>query len=1097
MAPKSASFPQNKQFPYFQALNLDERIKHQRTQDSNPDIPDEACVQTVIAEWKAQYPFSEEAIFAERLAMIGISEKELPYYMNGGDPSSWVEGQAWMSELENAWILFDKEKEPIRFPKDLVTQWPIVRFLEAFQPLLQYAHANLIKGINDLCKNFAVTPFKHEDIIKAFMLNVPKYLTWAVSRTFVLELHIARLEGVLQAETPEERFEEFIKLLQQPSKLYTILQEYPVLTRLVCTILLQWRENFLEFLTHLCQDWGKLQVRFNLDGDYEQLKEVYTGAGDRHRNGHSVIIAKFTSGIRLVYKPRSLAIDEQFQSLLNFLNKHNNLVPQFKLLNVLNCKTHGWVEFIEAQTCQTPQAIKRFYKRQGAYLALLYALGASDFHFENIIAEGENPMLIDLETLFSPMLAGQVTNRIPADRFMATSVMSIHFLPNRIWAGEEGPEGVDISGLGMQEGQLTPNPLPIWQQVNTDEMHLLRTRMPITGHTHLPRLNDNKVEAIEYTPEIIQGFSAMYKLLIGLKDELMAVNGPLEKFGDTQVRVILRPTHIYSLLHQESLHPDLMQDALQLEQHFDRLWVGAFDEKYLRKVIPHEYKDLWNFDVPIFYSTPTSIDLWTSTNTKIERFFEASGLEQTKNKLNQMSHSDMLKQCWLIRTSLATLANKRNNELSDIPDISIVPLQSKPNLEPEKEQLLPEASKIGERLQQLAIHNNQFVSWLGISYTDKGDYWTIVPVGLSLYNGLLGIAMFLAYLGKITNNSTHTQLARKTIETILYQAENEEGLISAIGVFEGWGGIIYVLSHLGTLWNDDHLIEKATSIANSLEKKISEDSKFDIISGSAGCITALITLSKVTNLSYPLELAAICGDHLIANAKVLDGGIAWLQQNISTIDKPLTGFAHGVAGISWALSQLAEETQIVRYQKIAQKSLSYERNLYSTTFQNWPDLRNYTEYKDGALQDQPVYLNFWCHGAPGIGLSRLSTMKNTSIIDNQMKQEIDIAYHATMTKGFGNSHCLCHGDLGSLEFLSDANSYFELQQQKQINQLIQGVLSSIKKYGWLCGNGLRVEEPGLMTGLAGIGYQLLRLARPDVMPSVLTLEPPKLASSHP
>jgi lantibiotic modifying enzyme len=35
-----------------------------------------------------------------------------------------------------------------------------------------------------------------------------------------------------------------------------------------------------------------------------------------------------------------------------------------------------------------------------------------------------------------------------------------------------------------------------------------------------------------------------------------------------------------------------------------------------------------------------------------------------------------------------------------------------------------------------------------------------------------------------------------------------------------------------------------------------------------------------------------------------------------------------------------------------------------------------------------------------------------------------------------------------------------------------------------------VETPGLMTGVAGIGYGLLRLAAPLRVPSVLALAPP-------
>ena len=54
------------------------------------------------------------------------------------------------------------------------------------------------------------------------------------------------------------------------------------------------------------------------------------------------------------------------------------------------------------------------------------------------------------------------------------------------------------------------------------------------------------------------------------------------------------------------------------------------------------------------------------------------------------------------------------------------------------------------------------------------------------------------------------------------------------------------------------------------------------------------------------------------------------------------------------------------------------------------------------------------------------------------------------------------------------------------------VVDSIERNGWLCGNALDVESPGLMTRLAGIGYELLRLAEPDKVPSVLALGPPSL-----
>ena len=51
------------------------------------------------------------------------------------------------------------------------------------------------------------------------------------------------------------------------------------------------------------------------------------------------------------------------------------------------------------------------------------------------------------------------------------------------------------------------------------------------------------------------------------------------------------------------------------------------------------------------------------------------------------------------------------------------------------------------------------------------------------------------------------------------------------------------------------------------------------------------------------------------------------------------------------------------------------------------------------------------------------------------------------------------------------------------------ILRSIETNGWICGVPCGTATPSLMVGLAGIGYGLLRIAAPDQVPSVLTLEP--------
>jgi lantibiotic modifying enzyme len=98
-----------------------------------------------------------------------------------------------------------------------------------------------------------------------------------------------------------------------------------------------------------------------------------------------------------------------------------------------------------------------------------------------------------------------------------------------------------------------------------------------------------------------------------------------------------------------------------------------------------------------------------------------------------------------------------------------------------------------------------------------------------------------------------------------------------------------------------------------------------------------------------------------------------------------------------------------------------------------------------------------------------------------------------MACGFGYNHSLCHGDLGNLELLLQASQTLNDPQWKtQVDRLAAIILESIEKHGWLCGVPLKVETPGLMNGLAGIGYGLLRLAEPTQVPSILVLESPTL-----
>ena len=77
---------------------------------------------------------------------------------------------------------------------------------------------------------------------------------------------------------------------------------------------------------------------------------------------------------------------------------------------------------------------------------------------------------------------------------------------------------------------------------------------------------------------------------------------------------------------------------------------------------------------------------------------------------------------------------------------------------------------------------------------------------------------------------------------------------------------------------------------------------------------------------------------------------------------------------------------------------------------------------------------------------------------------------------------LCHGELGAIEALT------VLGHTGAVSRRAGLVLGSLDQYGARCGTPNEVPTPGLLCGLAGIGYGLLRLGFADQVPSVLLLD---------
>lgn len=1056
---------------WYKALTLRERAADWRAAGGRPQLVEDAGrAARRLARWQAQNPFGQDGFFHRRLAQEGIGIEDL-HGLLGELPEAIAarveERPAWLVRLERAWTVPPSSAFPLS--DELFGGSPHAAFLTAVRPLLDAAYSDLIAGINALVERFPSPPFEPSTVGGLLAQNLPLPFLILLNRALVLELHLAGQAGQLTGATPEERFQSFIDALRDPAVALGVLNQYPVLARQLTETAFHWVDFSLEILGHLAADADRLREVFSPGRSLGVLTEAQTGQGDSHRGRRSVALLRFDSGLGLVYKPRPLTVDAEFQDFLEW-TEARGFVPGFRRLRILDVDGHGWAERVDPAPCATSEEVERFYLRQGGYLALLYALSAIDMHHENLIAVGEHPVLVDLEALFHPL---DETLGRTGDLLFPDTVLRIGFLPTADWGGAPGEAGADLSGLAAVDGQVLPKPILRSVDAGTDQMRFSRQAITIPVGDHRPTLGGDAIDLSAYTETIVEGFWRMARLLTLHRAELLSADGPLAAFANAPVRFLVRKTLAYSNLSFEGQHPYLLGDALDRDRHLDHLWLAVPETPDLERLIAAEHRDLVRGDIPMFTTLPVSRDVWTSDGERIERFLKVPSLEGVHERLRRLDEAEIARQAWIVRNSLQAVSPGLPPE-----DRHVVREEGAPS----RDELLNAAVEVGLRLEALSFSRGEATFWLAQKFQDGAYPCVLSAAGPDLYLGISGIALFLAQLGAVTGDVRFTRLARGASITLQAQIAQGARLVSAIGGFAGWGAILYTLTHLGALWRDESLLDRAEQVAAPLGPQIDADDLSDIVGGAAGCLVALLGLNALRPSGPALSLAVRCGERLLERARPMEPGLGWILDMAG--QRPLAGFSHGAAGISWALLQLAAVVGDDRFHQAARGALEYERFLYRASG-GWPDLR----FEAPAQQHS---MCAWCHGAPGIALGRLDSLR--FLDDAGMREDIATAVDATLTGGFGKGHSLCHGDLGNLEILALASEILGAPGLAgRVGRLTGGVLASLREHGWRCGVLGKGEVPGLMLGLAGIGYGLLRLAAPERVPSVLRLAPPILS----
>lgn len=409
------------------------------------------------------------------------------------------------------------------------------------------------------------------------------------------------------------------------------------------------------------------------------------------------------------------------------------------------------------------------------------------------------------------------------------------------------------------------------------------------------------------------------ELHVARLQDLLPGDTPAERF-QSFLQHLRRPEAARALFHEYPVLARQLIIALERDRLFDRPWVAVEHRPPLARVVAAERAALLEGDIPLFTTHPSSRGLWTGTGAPIADVLDEAGMSLVRRRVGQLEEGDLAQQLWFIRASLATLATATRPVPGPAPRRSGQPALA------DRDRLLAAAQAVGDKIEAMALRSDGAASWIGLAPNPRGQ-WTLLPLGVDLYGGLAGPALFLAYLGAVTEQARYGLLAREALTALRRQVERDRSSIQAIGGFNGWGGIIYALSHLGILWNEPALLAEAEAMVGLLPALIEQDEQLDIIAGAAGCIGGLLALHRCLPSERILDAAIRCGDRLLARAQPMTRGIGWVLKGAGS--RPLSGFAHGAAGIAWALLELSAWSGEGRFRAAAHAALAHERTLFS------------------------------------------------------------------------------------------------------------------------------------------------------------------------
>jgi lantibiotic modifying enzyme len=303
----------------------------------------------------------------------------------------------------------------------------------------------------------------------------------------------------------------------------------------------------------------------------------------------------------------------------------------------------------------------------------------------------------------------------------------------------------------------------------------------------------------------------------------------------------------------------------------------------------------------------------------------------------------------------------------------------------------------------------------------------------TLYHGAGGVVLLLLELHAQSGEAALMEKAVAAGDEILAHIETIDEL--SVNSSTGWGGYVFVLAELAKATGLERFREGAVACLRRVEDAATplgggvgwiEPMPFSDITGftgdreiydqsvgSAGVILTLLYARDIYPGALPLAIAA--GERLLEVGEATPDGLRWRMMADMPFQFTAPNFAHGGAGVGYALLQLHRATGEARYLDAAKEAARYAMSRSHPVGQGRLVCHNEDTRK-------PIFYLGACHGPAGTGRLLLELHAVTG--DAQWAEALDqlvagiegAGAPEARSAGFWNNHGQCCGDAGVGEF---------------------------------------------------------------------------------